>query len=225
VYPNIPDFTDASWHTSRTDTELSRSILQGKGKSMPRMKEKLGSVDVKQIIAFVRAFREGKQVVNDEPDAADAPEQPPGDTTRSAGRLRSVELPSTIPIKGHDREASRLFQRFCAMCHGPDGTGMGSREHLPMLPDFTRPAWHEGRSDHRLVVSVLDGKGTRMPSFAGKLGREQVRDLVAYIRRFAPSSAQPARTGADDFEARFQQLTDEFKDLGRQIRALSSSTP
>ena len=77
--PQIPDFTAARWQVARSDAELSHSILEGKGKSMPRWKGKLGSVDVKQMVAFVRAFREGGQVV---PDS----EEPPRRTVSAARR-------------------------------------------------------------------------------------------------------------------------------------------
>jgi mono/diheme cytochrome c family protein len=223
--PKIPDFTDAKWHASRSDAELSRSILEGKAKSMPRMKEKLGSVDVKQMVAFVRAFQGGKQVVDDEPEAPAAPEQSTGGTTSTAVRSQSLEHSPARQRDQTNREGRQLFQRFCAMCHGPDGRGTSIRENLPMLPDFTRREWHEGRTNPQLVVSVLEGKGVKMPPFGGKVAREQARDLVAFIRTFAPSPVRPMSTGTDDFEARFRQLTEEFENLQRQIRSLSSSTP
>jgi mono/diheme cytochrome c family protein len=223
--PKVPDFTDATWHASRSDTELSRSILQGKGKWMPRMKEQLGSVDVKQMVSFVRVFQGGKQVVNDEPEAPAAPEESTDGTTRTAVRPQSLERLPVAPRDQNDREGSRLFQRFCAMCHGPDGRGTGMRKNLSMIPDFTRRLWQEGRSDRQLALSVLDGKGAKMPSFAGKLSREQARDLVTFIRTLTPSPVRPMSTATDDFEARLRQLNEEFEDLGRQIRALSTSTP
>ena len=52
--PQLPDFTDAKWHSSKSDAELAGSILQGKGKLMPKMKKKLGSVDVVAMVAFLR---------------------------------------------------------------------------------------------------------------------------------------------------------------------------
>jgi hypothetical protein len=99
------------------------------------------------------------------------------------------------------------------------------REDLPELPDFTRRAWQEGRSDPQLIVSVLVGKGADMPSFGGKLSREQARDLVAVIRAFGPLPTSPVTNATDDFEAQFQQLTDEFKKLRQQSRALATSNP
>jgi len=225
VLPKVPDFTDAQWHASRNDAELSQSILDGKGKSMPRMKAKLGSVDVTQMVSFVRAFQGGKQVVDDKPEAPAAPEQATGGATTPAARPRSLEDSPAAQRNANNREGARLFQRFCAMCHGPDGRGTRMRQNLPKIPDFSRSAWQQGRSDRQLVVSILDGKGAEMPSFQGKLAREQARDLVAFIRTFAPSPARPASTVTDDFEARIRQLSQEFENLREQSRALSTSTP
>jgi mono/diheme cytochrome c family protein len=126
------------------------------------------------------------------------------------------------PKDRQNQEASRLFQRFCATCHGPDGRGTRVREILPMIPDFTRREWQEARSDPQLVGSVLDGKGERMPSFGGKLAREQARELAAFIRTFAPSRVRPTSTATAEFETRIRELNLEFEDLQRQIRALSA---
>jgi hypothetical protein len=88
---------------------------------------------------------------------------------------------------------------------------------LPAIPDFTVRAWHERRTDPQLIVSIQEGKGTDMPSFRDKVAREQARDLVAFLRGFAPGSTpQPAAAPADDFEARFRQLMAEFEGLRRQ---------
>src|SRR6516165_1252761 len=38
VMKTVPDFTDTAWHATRNDAELRRSILDGKGKSMPAMR-------------------------------------------------------------------------------------------------------------------------------------------------------------------------------------------
>jgi hypothetical protein len=77
-----------------------------------------------------------------------------------------------------------------------------------------------------LVVSVLDGKGSAMPPFRDKFSREQVRDLVAFVRSFGPTPRRATRAPSDDFEARFQKLVAEFEELRRKSEALSNeATP
>jgi mono/diheme cytochrome c family protein len=60
--PTIPDFTDPTWHASRTDADLQHSILDGKGQLMLAMKDKLalGHTDLNEMVAFVRSFRGGR---------------------------------------------------------------------------------------------------------------------------------------------------------------------
>jgi mono/diheme cytochrome c family protein len=72
--PTIPDLTDPKWQASRTDAELTHSILEGKdsvinGVKLPimlPMKDKLAlaHTDVKDMVAFMRKFKDGKQVVS-----------------------------------------------------------------------------------------------------------------------------------------------------------------
>jgi mono/diheme cytochrome c family protein len=215
--PRIPDFTEPQWQAGRTEDQLSRSILDGKGKSMPRMKDKLGSVDVRQMVALVRGFRGGGQVVEGEPEEPLAPERPAA-VVNSTGFIPRPAEPSPPSMAERSiREGSRLFQRSCAMCHGADGRGSGVRATMPAIPDFTARAWQERRTDPQLIVSILEGKGTNMPAFRDKVAREQTRNLVAFLRRFAPGATpQPAAAAPGDFEARFRQLMEEFEGLRRQ---------
>jgi mono/diheme cytochrome c family protein len=74
AFPAIPDFTNPGWHDSRADADLSRAILDGKGKMMRPMKKKLGSLDVTQMVSFVRAFRGGGLLVQDEAEKSAAAE-------------------------------------------------------------------------------------------------------------------------------------------------------
>jgi mono/diheme cytochrome c family protein len=218
--PKVPDFTDAAWHATRSDADLSRSILEGKGKSMPPMRGKLGSIDVGQLVAFVRAFRGGMQVVDDEENPAEAQRSTAPAPATGAGSS-AIEAPRPNPKDLASREGGRTFLRTCATCHGSDGRGGEMRGSLPSIPDFTAGAWQVARNDPQLLVSVLEGRGTGMPPFRDKLSRDQARELVAFIRSLGPSQPHATRSSSDDFEARFQQLLTEFEDLRRRSRALS----
>jgi mono/diheme cytochrome c family protein len=223
VLTRIPDFTASKWHASRSDAELSRSILEGKGKSMPKMKDKLGSVDVKEMVAFVRAFKDGKQVVQEEPEVVAEPEKSTERAATAAGSPRRVESSLASRPNQAQRGMNGNFQRFCAMCHAAAGDGSRARDSMPAIPNFTDVAWQGKRTDPQLAFSILDGKGTKMPPFRSKLSREQVRELVAFIRGFSGGPRKPSQTPADDFEARFRELEKELMDLRQRSRALSSS--
>ncbi|MGZ3385809.1 MAG: c-type cytochrome, partial [Isosphaeraceae bacterium] len=84
--PSIPDLTDPKWQASRTDAELLHSILEGKESTvngvriplMLPMKDKLAlaHTEVKDMVAFMRAFKDGKQVVSATPGGMPAPGVP-----------------------------------------------------------------------------------------------------------------------------------------------------
>src|SRR5208337_3463862 len=75
LVPTIPDLTDAKWQDSRPDSELQHTILEGKetivaGKKVdpqPMVSQKVNleraQIDVKDMVAFMRGFKDGKQQV------------------------------------------------------------------------------------------------------------------------------------------------------------------
>jgi mono/diheme cytochrome c family protein len=110
---------------------------------------------------------------------------------------------------------------MCVRCHGADGTGTETRTTSPSIPNFTDPTWQAKRTGQQLAVSILDGKGTRMPSFRGRLTDTDAQDLVAFIRTKSPTPSQPAESPPTDFEQRYRQLKEEFSDLQKEARKLA----
>jgi mono/diheme cytochrome c family protein len=104
LVPTIPDLTDAQWHTKRTDAELQHSILEGKESIVKGVKSTImlpqkdnlarARIEVKDMVAFMRAFKGGKQVVSATPGAAPAAGVPVqvAETPASA-----VPVPTTPP--------------------------------------------------------------------------------------------------------------------------------
>jgi mono/diheme cytochrome c family protein len=119
-------------------------------------------------------------------------------------------------IQGH--RAMELYRKFCVRCHGADGKG--SADTSKQVPDFTSRAWQERLSDARIAVVVSDGKGTRMPSFHGRISSEQIPDLVDYLRAFGPTRKRA--TQPDDFPRRFRELQEKLEELQRQFEELST---
>jgi mono/diheme cytochrome c family protein len=214
VMKSIPDLTDAKWHMARSDQQISHSILEGKGKFMPSMKKKLRPGEVEPLIAFIRGFRGGGQVVPDDDKPVDV--EPP-----SATPLPATAAP--VPTKPESRPSAEvigLFRRHCVPCHGKDGRGAAVRATMPRIPDLSLHSWNEARSDARLVVSIREGKGAQMPPFRARLADAQIQALVAYVRTFDPSHAKPAASSLGEFDRQFRNLEQELNDLGRKYREL-----
>ena len=78
-------------------------------------------------------------------------------------------------------DASKLFDRNCAKCHGKDGRAKTFRGKLTGARNLTDAGWRINLSDERLFNSITNGRG-KMPSFGKKLSSAQIESLVAHIR-------------------------------------------
>lgn len=102
------------------------------------------------------------------------------------------------PVTERERSASRLYQQHCARCPGEDGTGSSLRDSTPEAPDFRSRAWQRARSDTELLVTILEGKGTRMPAFAGRISEQETRELQMELedlkKRFRELAVEPRKS-------------------------------
>ncbi len=236
--PELPDFTAGVWQKSRTDADLSHSILQGKGKFMLPMKDKIGTVDVSQMVKLIRGFDGGKQVIALEAPKAAGPvildvAQNPAVSPTVLGPTAIGPAPNIGPsIRPEDsaeriRVGATIFQQYCIVCHGPDGAGSVIRQAMPQIPNFTFPAFQLNRTDRQLKNSILDGKGTLMPANRGRVTPDQADSLIAYVRAFGPKGlAIPTGPVSDtDFDKSFQRLQDQWNELQRQLQKAKEPPP
>jgi ubiquinol-cytochrome c reductase cytochrome b subunit len=228
--PEIPDFTDPKWHVAHpADAELQHAILDGKGKFMLPMKDKLGAADAEQMVAYMRAFRAGKQVVSVEPLA---PVVPPAQAHPAAVGAPKIAPGAKLPpppasaeIAERIRVGTALYRQYCLTCHGHDGMGTQMRASMPLIPDFANGSWQREISTPKLVATILEGKGTFMPAFRGRVSGEQADDLAAYLRAFGPALPVTRGTPATDFENRFRELENHWNELELQLNELSKRPP
>ena len=81
------------------------------------------------------------------------------------------------PVRAADGDVDQgrdTYQDLCSSCHGRDMVNAGTLSFdLRKFPkdDFAR-----------FKTSVLNGKGTAMPSWAGKVSDEDLANLWAYVR-------------------------------------------
>jgi mono/diheme cytochrome c family protein len=239
--PELPDFTSAAWQTARSDQDLGHSIIEGKGKFMLPMKAVLGTVDVKDMVALVRKFKDGKQVI---PLAKEGgPGVPPPITPLTPKDLESIKVsakdlakdkepPPAIPTDLAPRIArgATIFRQLCITCHGPDGKGMPQmRLAMPSLPDFTDAGWQQQKENAELQASILLGKGAFMPAWQASkdspLSSDQAHDLVAYVRGFGPATLVKGRASDSEFTKNFLRLQQQYDELERQLQTLRSQRP
>lgn len=74
------------------------------------------------------------------------------------------------------QDAAGTYKAKCAMCHGANGEGgkMGTRSF--------GSADIQSQSDAQLAETISKGKPPKMPSYAGKLSDDQIKELAAYVK-------------------------------------------
>jgi mono/diheme cytochrome c family protein len=76
-----------------------------------------------------------------------------------------------------------LFKAKCAMCHGPDGAGKTTMGQTLKIPDLHSEDVQK-LSDAELTQIVTKGKN-KMPAYEVKLSKEQIAELVGFVRELA----------------------------------------
>jgi cytochrome c oxidase cbb3-type subunit 3 len=131
--------------------------------------------------------------------------------TAPATAVRETELqpgPSTrhVPVRGPYEgnaygvsEGKRLYNQFnCSGCHFQGGGGIG--------PPLMDAQWIYGSAPENIFETIVEGRPNGMPSFRGKLGSDQVWQLVAYVRSMSGLLAKDVASGRnDDMQVRSQE--------------------
>lgn len=81
---------------------------------------------------------------------------------------------------GNADEGQKLFVQNCVTCHGPDGSGNTAIGKSVGAKDL-RSAEAKKLSDAEIATQINQGKGN-MPPFASSLKKENVNNLIAYVR-------------------------------------------
>ncbi len=79
-------------------------------------------------------------------------------------------------------DASALFAKNCATCHGKDGRAKTLKAKFNHARDLTDAKWQADVSDERLFNSIHNGRG-HMPAWGKKFSEAEINALVAYVRK------------------------------------------
>jgi len=112
-------------------------------------------------------------------------------TKTAPGRYLKKTNP-LVPTKENIEKGRNLFEKdarptACMLCHGSRGNGNGSlaRSMEPPPRNFTCGKVMKDLSDGQLFWIIQNGsKGTAMPAHKYSLGKEQIWQLILYVRKF-----------------------------------------
>ncbi len=92
-------------------------------------------------------------------------------------QLRNPITPTAASVEN----GKRLFEIYCALCHGPDGKGGGpiATKFVPP-PDLTLDMFRQ-RQDGFIYGTIRDG-GALMPGQGGAISPRERWDIVNYLR-------------------------------------------
>jgi cytochrome c6 len=88
----------------------------------------------------------------------------------------------------HAAPAAENWENLCTKCHGPDGKGQTKVGKKLNLKDYTDAKVQAAMKDEEIAKAITDGvfEGTKekMKAYKGELSEAEVKDLVAYVRKF-----------------------------------------
>ena len=101
--------------------------------------------------------------------------------------LAQAATPSPAPVVPQaENPAQQVWEKRCALCHGPDGKSATRKGRKLKAPDFTKPRWQKHTTDEEIVKAISDGIPKRkMPSFKDKLSEAEIQAMVPLLRAFA----------------------------------------
>jgi mono/diheme cytochrome c family protein len=91
-----------------------------------------------------------------------------------------------VKASGDQERGERLYNRYCRGCHGEEGKGDGLT-FQPHVNNLTKKGYIDRLPDSYLMLAIIKGgrgigKSNVMPSWEGTLTRQQMLDIIAYVR-------------------------------------------
>jgi mono/diheme cytochrome c family protein len=84
-------------------------------------------------------------------------------------------------------EGKRIYQRFCASCHGVNAEGGAGNDLIPAAPDLTDKEWKHGSTDGEIFAVIKNGvpPDLNMIPFGDQIKDADIWNVVNYLRSVA----------------------------------------
>jgi len=116
------------------------------------------------------------------------------DSTATTEGAEAVPAIPVVTLNYTQREGKRLYDHYCAICHGGTGQGDGFNAYNlnPKPKDMTQKSYLDAVTDQWLVEVISQGgrgvkRSVLMPSYENTLDRSQIEAIVSYLRTLAQS--------------------------------------
>jgi mono/diheme cytochrome c family protein len=85
------------------------------------------------------------------------------------------------------RDGKRIYQRFCASCHGSNAEGGPGNDLIPAAPDLTDKEWTHGGSDGEIFSVIKNGvpPDLNMIPFGDQIKDTEIWNVVNFLRSVA----------------------------------------
>ncbi|MCB9506753.1 MAG: c-type cytochrome [Myxococcales bacterium] len=98
---------------------------------------------------------------------------------------------SDAPVRGSALRGQAVYDANCAACHGPEAAG-------GVAVGLANPRFLASASDQFLRYAIEHGRtGTPMPGWGGVLRRQQIDDVVVYLRSLARAPGELPEAAAE----------------------------
>jgi cytochrome c oxidase cbb3-type subunit 3 len=82
----------------------------------------------------------------------------------------------------HETPGEKIYNEYCADCHGMDGAGNTAQGMGNPYTDLLDNTWKFGGDDRSISNVIRDGSFGAMPAFHSKLTDEQIEAVLHHIR-------------------------------------------
>jgi mono/diheme cytochrome c family protein len=100
----------------------------------------------------------------------------------------AVLLATGMTVSAAD-DVAALWKEHCTSCHGANGKGKTKAGRKAKVKDFTDAEYQKKFTDEfatkRLKEGIMEDGKERMKPFGDKLKDDEIKELLAYVRKFA----------------------------------------